>query len=230
VFNFSKQDRLKMIDLFNDFCDRVKFEVTKIVENIYLVSSVVFFLSLVVGICFYMYVNQWSLPLSYYFAASVLLGDMYLVPTEPTSSSQVFTLIYFLWGTTLLAGAVAATANTLISHAGKVAADERKRILQLQNTISNRASSKRNGRHDDKAEFIESLHGRSPRFIHLEYLIYEFLKYISWFEYRSKYIGILSLLFWIVVGVIYGLYFEQWDFFLRMIILLEEEPRLMECR
>jgi hypothetical protein len=69
----------------------------KLSEDIYILSSFIFFFSLAIGIGFYMIINNWSFSLSYYFAASVLLGDMYLVPVEPNPYSPIFTLCYFVW-------------------------------------------------------------------------------------------------------------------------------------
>eukprot|EP01039_Chlorochromonas_danica_P008610 gene8610-9489_t len=63
---------------------------------------------------FYMIANGWDLALSYYYAASVLLGALYLVPNEPNPYSPIFTQWYFLWGTTLIMGAIAAMANDFL--------------------------------------------------------------------------------------------------------------------
>ena len=204
---------------FKEAWGNLRKHITAIAENIYYTSSLVFFASLFIGIAFYMHVNQWSFALSYYFAASVLLGDMYLLPTEPTSASQLFTLCYFLWGTTLLAGAVAATANTLITNAGKVAADERKRIMQLQSTVSNRVGNKKKSAEsssstglDESAKYYKNLSDTHPHMIYLQMRFYEFLRSIHWFHYRSKYIAISSLLFWVFVGFLYGEYYEGWDY------------------
>jgi hypothetical protein len=73
-------------------------------ENLYFIAPAVFFVSFSVGVVFYMICNQWSFSLSYYYAATVLLGEMFLVPSEASSYSQTFTLVYFLWGSTLMAG------------------------------------------------------------------------------------------------------------------------------
>lgn len=201
-------------------------DVYRLNENLYLISSLIFFTSLVIGISFYMYVNQWSFSLSYYFAASVLLGDMYLIPVEPTPTSQAFTLVYFLWGTTLLAGAVAATANTLVQNAGKVAAEERKRLLQLHSKHQKYQNSERVQQQqlEENGREVSNSHGESKKYyeyfqsspIHIgdvedwRYDLYLFLKSIHWFQYRSKYIAIFSLLLWIGVGLLYGLLFEHW--------------------
>lgn len=111
---------LHYIDPCISFCSK---------NNLLFIAPAVFISSLIVSISFYMETNKWNFATSYYFSASVMLGDMYLVPSEESIESQNFTLCLFLWGTTLLTGAIGAFANELVSKAIAVAADERKKVI-----------------------------------------------------------------------------------------------------
>jgi hypothetical protein len=73
-------------------------------------------------------VNDWEWSLCYFFAAQALLGDMYAVPGDEREVSQAFTLVYFIYGEFLLAGALARFADRLIALAPEIARDERRRV------------------------------------------------------------------------------------------------------
>lgn len=106
--------------------------ISLLLDDVHYLAPCILVMSMAVGTVFYSLVNGWSLSLSYYFAASVLLGDMYLVPEEVNGYSQTFTLLYFMWGTILLAGTIAVFANSLVTTVTRVASQERKRILKLE--------------------------------------------------------------------------------------------------
>jgi hypothetical protein len=162
-------------------------------DNLYLVAPLIFFISLIFGIVFYMVENGWNFPLAYYFASSVLIGSMYLVPSEANPNSQIFTQLYFLWGTTLLMGAIAAMANELLANAVRVAADERRRILsQLEPQ-------------DTDGDGIISWS---------EYLTFyceRLLNRIGWPAHRIKYIAVSIACVWFGLGVVYGICYEGWS-------------------
>lgn len=164
-------------------------------EDIGIIAPVILFLSLLVGVCFYTFANDWDVSLSYYFAASVLLGDMYLVPTEPNPWSSVFTLFYFLWGTTLLAGAITAAANMIVNSAMRIAAEERKRIFSATTGLG-----------EDDGLFDEE--GKKVVVGGLARL----LVYFQWSKYRSKYLALFCALGWLCVGILYGICYEEWDY------------------
>lgn len=178
---------IRIYFLFGSFLENLKPSF----ENIYVISSLIFFGSLFFGIAFYMAVNGWDFSLAYFFSASVLLGDMYLLPTETNTISQTFTLFYFLWGTTLLAGAVAATANQLVTSAIKIAAQERKRLLSL------------NEPEDLERDMMLNTSG-------LQNLQAKFFKAIGWSTYKSKYLSICVACSWLFIGFLYGRLFEEW--------------------
>lgn len=81
--------------------------------NVYFLMGLAFVASLLVGILFYSVSHDWELSTSFYFASQVLLGNMYGIPEELDGVSQTFTMIYFLWGTSLVACChLVATAKT----------------------------------------------------------------------------------------------------------------------
>lgn len=162
-------------------------------ESISIIAPTVVAVSLLVGIVFYSVANSWDLPLAYYFAASVLFGDMYLIPTESNSCSHIFTLFYFLWGTTLLAGALAAAANFLIRSAMRIAAEERKKYFEL--SAAGRKSSKTVISDEVSASYLA-----------------HFLAIFNWSGNRSKYLAVVCAFGWLLVGVLYGLFYEGWSF------------------
>lgn len=153
-------------------------------ENAAVVAPLIVGISLFFGVIFYSIVNGWDISLSYFFAANVLFGDMYLVPTEPNPWSHVFTLFYFLWGTTLLAGAITSAANMIVNSAVRIAAEERKRFF---------ASSTGEYSEEPVAGYLARL-----------------LRYFQWSKYRSKYIALSVATGWICVGTCYAVIYEEW--------------------
>jgi hypothetical protein len=147
------------------------------------------FTSMLIGVAFYSIVNGWDIALSYFFAASVLFGDMYLIPTEPNPWSPIFTLFYFLWGTTLLAGAITAAANMVVTSAVRIAAEERKRLF------------------DSKKKII--LDEDLDQNVVVGFLA-QLISYFEWSKYKMKYLSLLGALFWFLLGVLYGIFFEKW--------------------
>jgi hypothetical protein len=131
-------------------------------------------------------------------------------------------------GTTLLAGAVAATANSLVQNAGKVAADERKKILLLYNPNHRKGSSasltsaKQSSSQPEEPIMTEEEQKKEKEEKRIEndnfqhyywkYLLYKFLNYINWFPNHSKYLAILLLSSWTAVGVAFGVFYEGWTF------------------
>lgn len=143
-----------------------------------------------VGIIFYSMVNGWDFSVSYFFAATVLFGDMYLVPTEPNPWSHVFTLFYFLWGTTLLAGAITSAANMVVNSAVRIAAEERRRFFATTTGVG----------------LGSDYYSEEPVAGYLAHII----RYFQWQKYRSKYIALLFAMGWISIGTSYAVFYEKW--------------------
>lgn len=161
-------------------------------DNIYIIAPMIFAASLAVGIVFYMYANDWDFALAYYFAASVLLGALYLVPSEPSPYSTIFTQWYFLWGTTLIMGAIAAMANAVLANASRVAANERKRIILSMEPVPDE-------------EYILTWYGR---YMHYKEAL---LDAIGWTDNRTRYIVVAIAVSCYGLGVLYGVLYEGWD-------------------
>eukprot|EP00981_Chlorochromonas_danica_P015850 scaffold14709_cov268-Ochromonas_danica.AAC.13 len=167
-----------------------------IFDNLYFLAPLVVFLSLLLGMAFYMIANGWDLALSYYYAASVLLGALYLVPNEPNPYSPIFTQWYFLWGTTLIMGAIAAMANDLLYNASRVAADERKRMI----TRLDSSSSSSYPPPPATTTTLTSLRD-------------QLLEAIGWQDHRNRYIVVMLAILWYLLGILYGVYYEHWDIY-----------------
>jgi hypothetical protein len=157
-------------------------------ENAAVVAPIIVGASLFIGTIFYQFVNGWDLALSYFFAATVLFGDMYLVPTEPNPWSHVFTLFYFLWGTTLLAGAITSAANMVVNSAVRIAAEERKRIFATTTGVGLEENVD-----EEVAGYLARLYN-----------------YFQWAKYRSKYTALFFASLWIGLGTCYALLYEEW--------------------
>jgi hypothetical protein len=114
----------------------------------------------------------------------VLFGELYSVPDD--SASQIFTLVYFTWGTVIIAGAVGAYAAKLVSSNS----DDRRRILR--------------GDDDVQSEINAAIDHPVQKYVHLA------LWRIGWFQHTDKYRSILASLVWMLLGVAYGLIYEHW--------------------
>ena len=101
------------------------------------VAPLVFLTSLLIGTVFYGLVNRWTWDMSFYFAAQTLLGNMYGVPIEPTSLSVMFTLFYFVWGTTMLAAAISGLANQILIRTVRSISEERSKALDYLTSRKN---------------------------------------------------------------------------------------------
>jgi hypothetical protein len=166
-----------------------------------IIAPVIFFCSVSIGTVFYMFNNDWSFDISYYYAMQVLLGNMYGVPTEPNDESMVFTLFYFIWGTTMLAAFIGALANNIMISTVKAVSEERAKALEY--VASQRSNVSRIAGFTSSAEF-QDLPDYGLRTT-------EFLVYIGYFEHKTRYLCLFLVFLWYLVGVAYGLYFENWD-------------------
>jgi hypothetical protein len=156
-----------------------------VVEDIFLVAPIVLFVSLVIGVSFYYFIEDWDLPTSIYYATQALLGEMFLAPGEGSSVSQVFTLCYYLYGTTLLAGAIGTFSTSVVAASVKY---ERQRARFMTN-----------GESEEEEESYGNLY---KQIIH----------YFSQPCVQTTATTIVALLTWILVGVLYGHHIEGWDY------------------
>lgn len=163
-------------------------------ENVYAVGPIILIISLLFGVAFYVVYDGWDLSTSFFFATQALLGVMYGVPLQPHSLSEIFTLCYYLYGSTLIAGAIGAFAGHLVTTAPQIAADERRRMFE-------RAS-------------LEDVDGDGFIGVHdfVRYMQNNIGYLIGWEDHRTKYLTVLAALGWILIGCIYGMLYERWSF------------------
>jgi hypothetical protein len=111
---------------------------------------------------------------------------MYGVPNEASPISQMFTLVYFLWGTVMVAGAIGAYAAKLIRNT------ERRRIL-------------RDDVDDEALMYMTNLSSNSARAC-----LHCVLVRIGWYQHTEKYVTILASMMWMLLGIFYGIVYEKW--------------------
>ena len=162
-------------------------------------APLVFLVSLLIGTVFYAWINRWSWDLSFYFAAQTLLGNMYGVPIEPNSLSVMFTLFYFIWGTTMLAAAISGMANQILIRTVRTISEERAKALDYITSRKNRE--------------IETRSSLLPDYETSAVYLTQTLFHIGYFEHKTKYLTVLALLFWYAIGIAYGVWFEKWTLF-----------------
>ena len=160
------------------------------------VAPLVFLTSLLIGTVFYGLVNRWTWDMSFYFAAQTLLGNMYGVPIEPTSLSVMFTLFYFIWGTTMLAAAISGLANQILIRTVRSISEERSKALDY-------LTSRKNNQ-------IASSSSILPDYESSAMFLTQTLFHIGYFEHKSRYLTFLALFLWYLVGLAYGVLFEKW--------------------
>lgn len=53
--------------------------------------------TIICGVFFYKFVNEWDISTSIFFAVQTLTGNMYNTPSEETFASKFFTMAYRFW-------------------------------------------------------------------------------------------------------------------------------------
>ena len=163
------------------------------IRSIETMAPLIFTASVLLGTLFYMAVNDWEVSIAFYYATQVLLGNMYCVPQEPNDLSQIFTLFYFIWGTSLLAAAIGAMANQIALKAVKLVADERLDIMDFMSS---------------KEQMVEENTLSSPHVLSVYFT--DFLIRIGYYDQKTKFLFVLAAVGWYIVGIFYGVIFEQW--------------------
>jgi hypothetical protein len=148
-------------------------------------------ISLFVGTIFYCWDNQWSLSTSFFYAVSTLFGVLFYLPVNKTWWGNMFTIFYYIYGAFFFAGVIGTYGGWLIAKAPEIYAEERRRML---------------------AEEPEDLDGDGvvgvwDRLIYLRDLVaYK----MGWEYHSSKYLTVGAVCLWVVVGTVYGVYYEGW--------------------
>ena len=94
-------------------------------DDLYRLTPLLVLVSVIVAATFYSYTNAWDGPTAVFYAIQVLMGELYGVPFEDKSGSQVFTLVLFLWGNLITFGAIGSVFSRLVYDTIK---EERKRV------------------------------------------------------------------------------------------------------
>jgi hypothetical protein len=97
----SKQSFSKQLEITSS-------ETIKWHENIAIVAPTLFLISIIVGFVVYCFSTKWDYSTCLYYSIQVIVGAMYGVPSETSPTSQIFTMILFVWGSLLAAGVLGA--------------------------------------------------------------------------------------------------------------------------
>jgi hypothetical protein len=196
--------------------------------NIYILVPFVFIASAIFGTLFYSIHHGWDVSMSFFYSTQVLLGNNIGIPEETDSVSQAFTLCFFLFGVSILAGAVGAFASVLVTRASHIKSQAR-RDARLSSTYQDGNVNPGNPEHstnnptsgmssrsnaDMTAMFCTDIAVAYVK-ASLNLLIPRsrrkaLLKAIGWDNHKSKYLTVMAAVSWCVVGLCYGLYFEKW--------------------
>jgi hypothetical protein len=152
--------------------------------NISFATFCMFIVSLTFGVCFYSVFHGWDVSTAFYYSSQVLLGNMYNIPLELDIYSEAFTMIFFLWGTGLVACChIIATnyANSQVveNSSGKISGE-----LAAPEWAVNTLRS---------VGLLRLLRHRGPSF-------------------RIRIFCISLAAVWIFLGTLYGVYVEEWSF------------------
>jgi len=124
-----------------------------------------------------------------YYSTQALLGCMYGVPGNIDMMSNVFTLITFIYGSTMLAGALGVLATNVVDNATK----QERRRMKLYSPI------------DEDQDGIVGIND----WVH--FYINNILVIVGWNGHSRKYLTFLIMTCWVLVGVYYGTVYEKWD-------------------
>lgn len=101
-------------------------------NDLYFIGPVVLFVSLFVGISFYMIYNGWTLGSSTFCATATLIGSIYGVPNQPDNVGAAFTILYYVYGISLLTALFGAIIGSMITRAPLISAQARRKIVQME--------------------------------------------------------------------------------------------------
>ena len=141
------------------------------------------------GSIFYSTHENWDIYTSTFYSTQALLGCMYGVPNNIDMFSNVFTLILFIYGSTMLAGALGVLATTVVDNATK----QERRRMKLYSPI------------DEDNDGIVGIND----WVH--FYINNILVTVGWNEHYRKYLTLLLMTCWVLVGVYYGMVYENWE-------------------
>jgi hypothetical protein len=162
---------------------------------LFTILAVTAVISLGFGVVFYSWYNDWPFLTSLLCATSVLLGPIYDVPSQPHPFyGYGFTIIYFIYGQSLFVFTISSAVAYVVTKAPELAATQRHKFLDVR-----------------EPEDLDG-DGRIGIADYVKYYCTEFLYYIEWEGHKMRYRIIIFAVFWVFIGVAYGMIYEQWKF------------------
>jgi hypothetical protein len=143
---------------------------------------------------FYVFYNGWTVGSATFCATATLIGSIYGVPNQPDNVGAAFTILYYVYGISLFTAIIGAIIGSMITRAPLISAQARRKIAQMEQP--------------------EDLDGDGEIGLndYCSFLRVRFLEAIGWEEYQMNYLVTLAALTWVFLGVLYGVYVEQWGF------------------
>lgn len=163
-------------------------------NDLYFIGPLVLVLSLLVGICFYIIYNGWTVGSATLCATATLIGAIYGVPNQPDNVGAAFTILYYIYGISLLTAIIGAIIGSMITRAPLISAKARRKIAQMEQPEDTDG--------DGEIGFYDYCFFLRERFLH----------WINWEENQTNYLVTAAATFWVWLGVMYGMYIEKWTF------------------
>ena len=85
--------------------------------QLYFLGPLILIISLAIGISFYVFYNGWSLSSATFCASATLMGSIFGVPDQPTDLGAAFTIIYYIYGISLVSSILGAVVGSMIIRA-----------------------------------------------------------------------------------------------------------------
>ena len=103
---------------------------TSLWTNMYFAVGSVLALSIALGTAFYYYHEKWELSTCFYYACMVLNGNMFDTPTQENTDheGEWFTLLFYIFGSSLMASAYGAFASVILENSRKLASEIRHEV------------------------------------------------------------------------------------------------------
>jgi len=150
-------------------------------DNLTVVVTILFGASVGLASIFYSLWHKWQLSTSLFYATQAITGAMYGVPEETDSISQVVTMILYIWGSSIVTGALSVYLTSVVDSAIK---KSRKRgLYNASSTLNAEASS----------------------------LVGSIKKFVGWEDNKASILIFGATIMWIIFGVIVGIIFEKYD-------------------
>ena len=163
-------------------------------NDLYFIGPLVLVLSLLAGILFYIIYNGWTVGSATLCATATLIGAIYGVPNQPDNVGAAFTILYYIYGISLLTAIIGAIIGAMITRAPLISAKARRKIAQMEQPEDTDG--------DGEIGFYDYCFFLKERFLH----------WINWEENMTNYLVTAAAMFWVLLGVLYGMYIEKWTF------------------